>query len=156
MCGDRARFRCVFRSAQSLRPFLTALILSVIGLICWWLICVSQNLVLLFDMAHFHCLVETIWHLCYCHLVMQCPLLVPGHKISEATSLEVSRISYRHIQIGLSATCGQVARIPVLFWVQNFKEIIFSSCLCHFMWFCVIFVFVSWTWQYQVQFSILH
>ncbi|GAB0176845.1 hypothetical protein GRJ2_000149700 [Grus japonensis] len=45
------------------------------------------NLVLFFNVFHLHCLVGTVLHLYRCHLVTQCPLLVPGHKISqEATS----------------------------------------------------------------------
>uniref|UniRef100_A0A8B9UVF1 Intraflagellar transport 27 n=1 Tax=Anas zonorhyncha TaxID=75864 RepID=A0A8B9UVF1_9AVES len=51
----------------------------------------------------------SVLHLYHCHLVMQCPLLAPGHKISEeATSDEASRTFYCHIQIGVSAEWGHI------------------------------------------------
>lgn len=61
----------------------------------------------------------SVLHLYHCHLVMQCPLLAPGHKISEeATSDEASRTCYCHIQIGVSAEWGHIVRIPLLFQGQ--------------------------------------
>lgn len=60
--GDWGGFRCVSGNAQSLRPILTVLPISFVGLVGWWLVSFSNlwYLVLFFNEAGFRCLAGAV------------------------------------------------------------------------------------------------